>query len=324
MKCAHDQSTQKTLAARIGQLYLCATAPFQLSEEILKDVLCGKNGCPNYDEEMAILTQAQRRVMDSLQSYWCKQFLSVVHHKTSPYNYDEAIFDQEEVSGSTSSWPQVIIDRGEEGFQKRAAKLPPIVNTSTVHTYADTLCYNTTCQLPQLLVTPSTQRLFQASNIPPNPHLASSSGFQKRVHQQQQLSYLQSSLRCNLSAGAPLSHFLKSSKCHSSGNSATNLLLFWTSVENLLTRDELRKWHNRHCTVRKAGSNSAYSFLLDDHPFAKNLESLLELHLLQASPYSIQLPASMKDQLQTLLPKGLGHSILLSAQEYVSQVFCQF
>ena len=324
MKLARDQSTQKALAARIGQLYLSTTAPFQLPEKILKDILCGKNSCPSHSEEIAILTQAQRQVMCTLKAYWCKQFMTVAHHKTSMCDQDEATVDQdkEEVE-STDSLPQVIVDRGKEGFQMRATKLLPLLNTTPCTGACDQ--HNTaTCQLPQLLITPSTQMLFQVSNISPRPHLLSRSGssscLQKRVHQQQQLSFLQASLRCNLSAGAPLNHFFNSSHCHMNGKAATNLLLFWSSVENLLTKDELRKWHNRRCAA--AGSKSAYHFLFDNHPLANDLESLLELHFYQTSPFPIQLPALMKEQLQTLLPKGLGHSTLLSAQDYVSQVYC--
>lgn len=313
LKHACDQPTQTALVAQINQLHLCAAAPFQLSDEVLKDILCKKNGSPNLGEEIAILAKAQNWVMNSLQAYWWPEF-SVCASQQSLCNQDGVPDYHDQDRDKPGSLPPVITDRGEEGYKSRAMKLPPLARPPVADTPLHHSAANT---LPKLLISPSTQRLFPAANSPPHPILPESTDMQKRVHLRQQLSYLQASLRCNLLAGAPLNHFFKSSKCQQSEDTTTNLLLFWNSVENLLMKDEMRRLHNR---CHGVGTISKHSCLFDGPPLANNLKSLLELHFQQTSLFPIQLPAPMKEQLQILLPKGLGQSILLSAQEYASKV----
>ena len=337
-----DRFTQRELLRQINRLHLSATSSFKLSDELLDIILFDVPGAPTMADEMNILTKAQGHVLNTLCAYWCCEF-NVEAYKDSfaPKNEDDdiSIHDEndEESAGSSrpgssrpgSSRPESaassgITDRGEEGYDSRADRLPPLTGLAVA---AGKMILHPASKStpPQPLISDSTQNLIQTSKtsvsqttptnkFPPQFISSDESDMIKRIHLQQQFSYLQASLRTNHFAGNPLNHYIESSQ-HQHTNATANLF-FWSTVENLLTKDEMRRWQNSELAVRKK-INVNYTSLFSCYPLADNIQSLMDLHLKKRSPFLVNLPPDMLEELRSLLPKGLGENILLLAQQHV-------
>lgn len=320
LKHVCNRISQRELVRQINRLHLCATSPFKLSDDLLDEILFDVPGAPSMNQEINIFIKAQGHALDALCSYWCREYKTDTHNDElitkSDYG-DAALVDVEmEPSSRLDSMSPEITDRGEEGYERRADNLPPLMSISLASGTPNPTAVSGSL-MP--LVSKSIQKFFQTSTDPAtrsgsNSQLTSNieNDMEKKVHLHQQFAYLQASLRTNHLAGGPLNHYIEFGRYQTT--TATSSLFFWTSVESILTKDEMRRWQNRQVTV---GKNVKYTSLFYSYPMADNIQSLLELHLLQKSPFLVRLPPSMLDDLRDLLPKGLGEDILLSAQDHV-------
>lgn len=166
----------------------------------------------------------------------------------------------------------------------------------------------------QLLLSPSTLTLFPQSAESAVQHRK---GVTSLVPRTTHLSpYLTASMRADFISGNPFLRHLKTTMYNSK---AVNCLLFWQSVECILTQDEARRWYRRF-----EGSSSdqtcPYPSFLETYPVASNLKELLHLFVKDGAPHRIDLSMEIRKELCVLLPKGLGQSLILSAQEEATEV----
>lgn len=306
LKAESREEHQYFTIERIHQLHLCATAPFQLPSEMLEDILKHIHGSLTLTEEIANLVQVQGKIMANIENYWCKKFVNDCSHLL----LGESASDYGEIDHAPiSPLPSFITDRGEEGFMKRANVLPslcpkPLLTDEKIAPSPP---------ITQLLISPSTERMLSSSvdfHLTVDPQ-------QNRSERNRFMPFLQGTLRSNYSSGAPLNHFINSDFYYKNAALATSNVQFWVSVENLLTKDELRRWHNRRCQRNEC---SAYAALFHGFPLSNTIESLLDDYLSEVAQFPVQLPAKLREQLLILLPKGLGQGLLLDAQEHVCKV----
>ena len=132
--------------------------------------------------------------------------------------------------------------------------------------------------------------------------------------------YICAALRADFTAGNPLQRFFKTT---SRNPEAVNYMLFWQSIENILSQDEMRRWYTINClrAADKADDTpTPYLSYFEPYLVAKNLQELCLFFLQPKALHKVKLPRDMEEKLSLLLPKGLGQGLLLAAQEYAIQV----
>ena len=331
LKHTRDPWIAEKLVLRIQQLYLRAGGHFSLNDELKGNVLvlygCKGNLFPS--KRAGNLVGAQSIVLHHLKSYWCKRY--VIHLDTSStcgklsptvsnIAQSEAICRRH---GNTLHLPRIITDEGNNGadaqvkqvshIKLKSCTLPVIGSNTNTSGSASTerflQSFGTRNQKGPLclLITPSTQALF--------PQSIASTFSHSSQHLHHLRPYLYASLRADFIAGNPLLRYFVS--LQSEGLKALDHLLFWQSVETILTQDEMKRWYRRNkCAERTC----PYLNYFEIYPVALNLQELLHLFIRERAHRRINLPEQVRKELSLLLPKGLGHSLLLSAQEYAAEV----
>lgn len=136
--------------------------------------------------------------------------------------------------------------------------------------------------------------------------------------------YIRASLRSDFTAGYPFLSFLRKIKAD---YRAANYLLFWQSIEIILTQDEMKRWYTT-CSrglpgkipLRDPSKPCPYLSHFEQCLVAKDLQELCQLFLDPKGIHWVELPENVEEELRTLLPRGLGQGLLLATQEYVVKV----
>ena len=285
-----------------------------------KEVLFASCETLTLKDEIATFLSSQSRVLELLKHYWYEQYLTQITKPSTEDDSDSS--DEEEID---DHYPQIIIDRGNEGadvtvpleqLKKR------LLNKQSIHISNNRrrdhyLAAKRRDNQPKPMLSSSTQMLFPLSvaTSVSNKH-NESSWLRKRL-----IPFMQASIRCSFAAGNPILEYFKETYEFEADESvkAKNFLLFWQSIELLLTRDEMKRWYNGK---RRLDSDLVcpYLNLFNGHPLATDLETLLELYIDDNSEFYVELPIEIQRQLHILLPKGLGHSLLLETQDYACKV----
>ena len=281
---------------RIQSYYVSDGAPFAINREIrsrLTAAFCclspavstNYSGLASSSRKgyVRALSEAQTHVITSLVGYWCKAYGSTVGRSVLP---DTHIMREEREEATQCS----------HGLTDTTTRLAEVRSLST---------------LPETkpLFTPSTTELFPCSNQPIKRSSQLNSHEYLTVYP-----YLSASLRADSLAGHPFLAFLSLSPLH---NSSVSYLLFWQSAELLFTLDEVRRWQG---AGKRGQQQTIWDAPNESCPTAKNPTELVELFLIEGSPHKIELPRHTQDKLASLLPRGLGQSLLLSVQEFAAQV----
>ena len=324
LKHATEPWIAAKITSRIQQLYLRDGAPFSLSEvlkEMILLVYTPKKNSP-VSSRLKALVKAQAIVMQNLKTYWCKRYVIKLQESLSSCALKETISEicrRETVlvthKSSPAHLPRIIVDEGKGSDDRETRKLShlqlsesacklPLVKSSGSLLSDGSNSYDR--DSVELVISPSTQELFTLL-VPsklqtPNP--------EEHVHDLPFHPYLFASLRADFMAGNPiLRHFQRSPK-------VVNYLLFWQSVENVLTRDEMRRWCHRQAKTNV----HPYSAHFETYPIANTPSEVVRLFIKRRAHHKIDLPSDVSNELILLLPKGLGQSLLLSAQDYVAKV----
>ena len=336
LKHTQDPLIAEKLISRIQQLYLRDGSHFSLSDELKETVLFLYSS--EYQQfpskRVNNLLGAQNIILHNLKSYWCKRY--ALHlNKCSTRSRSEVRHTISNIAQSTGicrrhtdslHLPQIVTDSGNSSADTQPKQLShsnlnnctlPVINSSgllqnTTKTASFVSSYESRkMKGPSLLITPSTQALFQQSVTSTSQPLQCSSR-SRPPHLQP---YLCGSLRSDFIASNPLlRHF---ASLRSEGLKALHHLLFWQSVESILTQEEMKRWYRNHnCTE----NTCPYLTYFEVYPIAANLQELLRLFIRERAPHKVDLPREVRQQLCLLLPKGLGHSLLISAQDHAAGV----
>ena len=314
------------ITSRIQQLYLRDGAPFSLSE-VLKEMVFlvySPSKKSSVSARLRALVKAQSIVLQNLRSYWCKRYVINLQESSTNCTLNKgtisAICHREtELIAHRSSpmyLPRIIVDEGKGSDDRQPRKLShlqlsesacklPLVNSSgSLLSGRSSACERDPVEL---VISPSTQELFTASTT---SRLQSPTNQKERAHDLPIHPYLFASLRADFMAGNPiLRHFQGTPQ-------VVNYLLFWQSVENILTRDEMCRW----CQRQAKTNVHPYSAHFETYPIANTPRELLRLFIKRRAHHKIDLPCDVRNELILLLPKGLGQSMLLSTQDYVAKV----
>ena len=294
---------------KIRKFFLTNGAPFQLEASVRKEILFASTEALSLSEEVAVLRDAQKRVMGSLRDYWYQQYLALV--RRCQHETKEDVSDEEEDDTHDRN---PILDYGDADFyipRVKANEKEDLKDSSPVQTSTDGTDFEFHELKVSTMFTQSAYNLYSLSNMEP-----------AKVESNQKLEklgpFIQASLRSSMAVdNLLLQYFLKSTDRFV--RRASNLLMFWLSSEMLLTKDEMKRWFSS-TKCYNLDSVCPYMSLFDGYPMANDLESLLELYIDDYSEFYIDLPRNLQKQLLVLLPKGLGQSYLIEAQKYALKV----
>ena len=326
------------LVARIQHLYLEEGAPFSLNGDIKERMLFFYD-CENeakrrlsLSQRTEILVRGQSLALQVLRSYWCNRY--ILHLQSNEITRSNATSDQDfltilyisegdrRIRNRKHSFylPRIIEDEGNSGANikpKRAShiqfntELPPFSSGTSLCSSARLIPSKLSTQLNSLclLITPSTEVLF------PRTSQAEAQQLENLITQEDVhlLPYLTASLRADFMAGNPLLRYLQKVKRN---RKAVDYLLFWQSVENILTQDEMRRWYLRNFDAR----DCPYLNHFESYLVARNIKELLHLYIQNNAPHKIGLSDEIRKELMVLLPKGLGQNLVLMVQEIATQV----
>lgn len=324
LKFMDTSAQQKQLVAQIKDLFLINGAPFQLELTLRKDILFASCEASNLKEEVGNLLKWQDNLLSLLKTYWYEQYLVIQSAMTAAEKKNEADVDGDSSSETEDDMNELlqvgtVVDHGDEiveisvSGQELERKLLSD-ETGSGKTRDKTSAKDNKREKIEPVISKSTQKLFPASV---------QGGVKTNTDQKQEglklLPFIQASIRSNFSAGNPMMHFFSRMR-EEERIKARNLLLFWESTELILTRDEMKRWYNGISRMSTDDLPCPYLNLFSSYPLAEDLESLLELYIDDNSDFFVDLPSEMQRQLHILLPKGLGHSLLLEVQDYTCKV----
>ena len=305
-----------------------------------------------------ILLMGQELIVRRLKEYWCPRYKLHLEDKSRPQKSDHHLLQSDVDSSQWYKIGARILSISELDKHKRRHKsqiyLPRIINDKgkdriDVRPKRMTHVKTSSCKLPQLNVTPGTskvncvvenisvgsrddvcdldsnmkalQLLLTPSTLTLFPQCAESAVKHSKaaplMAQTARLSpYLTASLRADFISGSP---FLRHLKTVMFNSKAVNYLLFWQSVECILTQDEAKRWYH-HFNRGSSDQVCPYLSYSEPYPVASDLKELLHLFVKDGAPYKIDLAAEVRKELLALLPRGLGQSLILSAQEKATEV----
>ena len=155
------------------------------------------------------------------------------------------------------------------------------------------------------MFTTSAQLLFPKLTSPESVHTARPSDDGK-LH-----SLLCTTIRADFVAGNPFLRYLGTCS-----RSSQDHMLFWWSVELILTQDEMK----RHYLSSGPAEDCPYLTSFETLPVAQTLSELLQLFVEEGARHPVSLPQLLLHDLGTCLRKGMGWSLLLHAQDHVIEV----
>ena len=316
-----DSDCSLRLVLWIQDTYLSSGGgSFFLGEELMLRLMtsCSIHNELSATERTKMIFAAQDIVLQSLKGYWCSRYmLHLQEEAVDPSTVKQIEADNILLTkhhSDTNHLPRIITDEGLFRADKRteraaelklACRLPSIPRSGSV--LAPDSVYHTRTNVT-LLLTPSTQDMFSRCAEFGAPDIQKQDDFNV-------LPFLTASLRADTLAGSPMLRYWKTLLRKPD---AINHLLFWISVENLLTKDEMRRWYNSHWPSGRKTCPHISCF--EEHLTAASLEDLLTLFIQKTSQRCVKLPSSIRQELCELLPKGLGQSLLVHAQSLVEKV----
>lgn len=321
----------------------------RVSEKLIKTLCKGqelisvrltKYWCPKYKLHLEGLSQNSH---PQESDHYLLQHGIDQNHCCSPPKYDVGarilsigeLDKQKRRHRSQFYLPRIINDKGRDGIDARPKRLTHIKTSChelpqfSGHSKADYLLkgvstgsgddihtLDSKARALELLLSPSTLTLFGHST---KSEVKNCNNATSLLPEMAHFSpYLTASLRADFAAGNPFLRHLKNVMYNSK---AVNYLLFWQSVECILTQDEARRWY-RHFQPQSSGDqNCPYLSFIEAYPVASDLNELLHLFVKDGAPHKIDLSADIRrEELCILLSKGLGQSLILSAQEQATEV----
>lgn len=350
LNLSSDKKVTQKILHHIRMNYLQDGASFPLAQQIKEKVVLSvcvgnQQSLMNTSSpcQLSIFLSTQELAFEELKCYWCKRYCFHCDYKDELGTYYSDIDTRQEMIKTLSSeegsermisssvrLPRIIYDEGQHGADERpervphirlsSCSLPTLKSTSQRKSLSSSVFSRESSKDTQknnfhALITPSTQSLF-----PKEANVITQSSSQ--IKDYQFLPFLSACLRTDFLAGYPFLRHVTNQSAH-----VVNHLLFWQSVEILLTYDEMKRWRCRknHSSGRQMKSREGILMFFEVYPIAKSLDQLLSLFVKGRSPYRVGLPQAMsRKELCVLLGKGLGQNQLLVAQDHSAQVYSSY
>ena len=322
LKLTQDKQHIQRVFHHIQSTYLQDSAPLALPKCVRETaVMCVRKELSLRGSvgRVELLFSAQSLALEELLKYWTVRYN--IHQENSQALTKETssiskTFSQEIISEKVGSahlthLPCIVYEEGRISDQHRPEKaphiqlrdvsLPSLVSAGAVDGRE---LAGTGRNHVEQLITPSTHHLFPEKG---DYTIQSSSLLQDLPI----LPFMTASLRADTLSGHPFLLYLTKQ-----ARSATAHLLFWQSVEILLAQDEMRRWQKRNPLTRWD-----QIVFFEEPPVARDLRQLVEMFLKTRSHYRVELPEGVRRrELCALVEKGLGHNLLLAAQEHSTKV----
>ena len=348
-----------TLVIKIFTTYIADGSPFQLGTPSREDLVKLKYGSSdekkmlwNLKRSIKELIICQKEVLQRLRTYWCQRYISKLEEdsevvvptehsdrKEGEVTHMELVtLDGVPHRQQLVHMPMTIAKRGNHTLAKivsqirchdtNAPHLPEDVQNTT--RLAQAISNETFCKMaasmhsvPCGLISSSTYDLFSDTITSTFDTYQYDEIPEVKFNLEP---FLCASIRADFTTG---NHFLRFLKKIQSNSLAVNNLLFWQSVEIILTQDEMRRWFSAwslcHLTRRAVDNSnsttgSPYLNYFEPYSIARSLNDLCHLFLSPKALHRVQLPKDMEEKLKEWITRGLGQGLLLEAQKYAAQV----
>ena len=324
LKLTKDKQFVQRVFHHIQSTYLQDSAPFALPKCVReKAVLCARKELSLRGSvgRVELLFSAQSLALEELLKYWTVRYN--VHQENSQSltrdssniskTFSQEVNSEKAGSAHLTLLPCIVYEEGRISdhhrpekaphIQLRDLSLPSLVSTGAVGVKK---MAGTGGDRVEQLITPSTHHL-----LPEKEDYSTHSS--SLLQDLPTLPYMTASLRADTLSGHPFLLYLTQQ-----ARPVAPHLLFWQSVEILLAQDEMKRWVKRNPSARWD-----QMVFFEEHPVARDLRQLVELFLRTRSLYRVELPVRVhRRELCALVEKGLGHNILLAAQEHSTKVVC--
>lgn len=354
----------RKVVIKIFSTYINNDSPFQLgtpSREYLVKLRCRKSAeqvSLNLKQSIKELIICQKEVLQRLRTYWCQRYVSKIEEEgkfvmlgeqpnDKPGQIPRIKTDMLKPAASPYSHqvclPTIIVDRRQDTVAKTASyvnchdtslphvpeevqKITRLAHAVSNHSFAKMA--HSVHNVPSRLISSSTYNLFSDSSATCSP-CPSAYRHRNKLEQKSRINlkpFLCAALRADFVTG---NHFLRYLKKVQPNPQAVSYMLFWQSIEIILTQDEMRRWFyawsQSHVTRKTAdgGSNDTdcpYLSYFEPYFIARNLKELCQLFLCPTAMHRVQLPDNMEENLELWVRRGLGQGLLLEAQKYAAQV----
>jgi len=168
---------------------------------------------------------------------------------------------------------------------------------------------NTLTRLLKPLIAPSTQNLLETSRKVKQPRSLTAPKAGGAV---KEYNIVFAGLKADSISGNPFMRYLLSKP---GKMSVVNYLLFWQSIEEVLKEDKIM----RRSVL--AGRDSCYPYYCYHYqPMVTDIEEFIHLFVKPNAYKGVNLPSTLQKKMVDLLPRGLGKSLLNSAQMFAYKV----
>ena len=345
LKYLKEPLAQDYMITKIHRVYTDITSPCLLPNSVADIIVTGLSHCKvdgnketqskfNFDggfirtAAMKVFAKAQESSLEILSHYWLAKHC--VHAKKMPTDkvysrkhratsvFPQKISKKDNALGPIThdycSFPHINRKEGAHGklpiLSYRTLQKQSFHGYSMFSTASELTRYNSTLtRLLKPLITSSTQNSLDASRKLKQPRSLTPPRVAGGTKEYNIISF---SLKADSISGNPFMRYLLSKP---GKTLVVNYLLFWQSIEEILREDKI---------VRKSvlsGRDSCYPYPCYHYqPMVTDIEEFIHLFVKPNAYKGVNLPLTLQKKMIDLLPKGLGKSLLNSAQVFAIKV----
>lgn len=350
LKYLKDPLAQDYLISKIHRIYTDITSPCLLPNSVCDIIVTGLSHCKvdggrapgskfNFNGSfirnaaMRVFAKAQESSLEILCHYWLAKHC--VHTKKAPIDKSTAlylgkhrtssVFSQKVVRKDNSldavthdycSFPHINL----KGEEKRTGKLPTLsFRTSQKPSFHGYNMFSTASELSRYnscltkllkpLIAPGTQHLLDASRQIRQPKSLTGPRVAGGI---KEYNLISSGLKADSISGNPFMRYLLSK---SGKTSVVNYLLFLQSIEEILKEDKIM----RRSVL--SGRDTCYPYHCYHYqPMVTDIEEFIHLFVKPNAYKGVHLPLTLQKKMIDFLPRGLGKSLLNTAQMFAIKV----
>ena len=353
LKYLRDPLAQDYLISKIHRVYTDITSPCLLPNSIVDIVVTGLSHCKvdgsketeskfTFDGSfirnaaMKVFAKAQKSSLEILCHYWLVKYC--VHAKKGPNDKPTSRYlgkhrissvvpqkftkkdnSLDAVTHDHCTFPHINL----KAEDQKTGKLPALsYRTSQKQSFHGYNMFSTTTELVRCnstltklmkpLIATGTQNLMEASRKVKPPRSLTALRVAGGI---KEYNIISAGLKADSISGNPFMRYLLSK----SGKTAVvNYLLFWQSIEEILKEDKIMR---RTVLARR---DTCYPYHCYHYqPLVTDVDEFIHLFVRPNAYKGVHLPKTLQKKMIDLLPRGLGKSLLNSAQMFAMKVSLQ-